>query len=159
MPRLSIEPGRAIVAAAAVTLYTVGTIKELPGIRTYVAVDGGMSDNVRPALYGSSHEALLANLNAYMDSVNEKCSGTITMRLFKGSVRPVARESPHALYDQALDQKQQELCNHRQLQAAISRIENGLNQPKAPPMYLPSARFAISSWCPEHWGRMIRLTT
>jgi diaminopimelate decarboxylase len=57
--RVSAEPGRAIVAAAAVTLYTVGTIKELPGIRTYVAVDGGMSDNPRPVLYGSGYETFL----------------------------------------------------------------------------------------------------
>ena len=54
-----VEPGRAIVAAAAVTLYRVGTIKDLPGIRTYVAVDGGMSDNPRPVLYGSGYEAFL----------------------------------------------------------------------------------------------------
>ena len=56
---VSVEPGRSIVAAAAVTLYTVGTIKELPGIRTYLAVDGGMSDNPRPVLYGSGYEAFL----------------------------------------------------------------------------------------------------
>ena len=53
------EPGRAIVAAAAVTFYEVGSIKEIPGIRTYVAVDGGMSDNPRPVLYGSGYEAFL----------------------------------------------------------------------------------------------------
>jgi diaminopimelate decarboxylase len=58
--RIGAEPGRSIVAAAAVTLYTVGTVKELPGIRTYVAVDGGMSDNPRPVLYGSGYETLLA---------------------------------------------------------------------------------------------------
>ncbi|HEY7938721.1 MAG TPA: diaminopimelate decarboxylase, partial [Acidimicrobiales bacterium] len=57
--RVSAEPGRAIAASAAVTLYTVGTVKELPGIRTYVAVDGGMSDNPRPVLYGSGYEAFL----------------------------------------------------------------------------------------------------
>jgi diaminopimelate decarboxylase len=57
--KLSAEPGRAIAAAAAVTLYRVGTIKDLPGIRTYVAVDGGMSDNPRPVLYGSGYEAFL----------------------------------------------------------------------------------------------------
>lgn len=56
---VSVEPGRSIVAAAAVTLYTVGTIKDLPGIRRYVAVDGGMSDNPRPVLYGSGYEAFL----------------------------------------------------------------------------------------------------
>ncbi len=53
------EPGRAIVAAAGVTLYTVGTIKDLPGIRTYVSVDGGMSDNPRPVLYDSGYETFL----------------------------------------------------------------------------------------------------
>jgi diaminopimelate decarboxylase len=53
------EPGRAIVARAAVTAYTVGTIKDIPGVRTYVAVDGGMSDNPRPVLYGSGYEAFL----------------------------------------------------------------------------------------------------
>lgn len=52
-----VEPGRAIVAQAGVTLYTVGTIKPIDGIRTYVAVDGGMSDNPRPVLYGSGYEA------------------------------------------------------------------------------------------------------
>lgn len=57
--RITAEPGRAIVARAGITLYTVGTIKELPGIRTYVAVDGGMSDNPRPVLYGSGYEAFL----------------------------------------------------------------------------------------------------
>ncbi|MDA3040296.1 MAG: diaminopimelate decarboxylase [Actinomycetota bacterium] len=56
---LGIEPGRSIVAAAAITLYTVGTIKALPDIRTYVSVDGGMSDNPRPVLYGSGYEAFL----------------------------------------------------------------------------------------------------
>lgn len=57
--RVSAEPGRSIAAAAAVTLYEVGTIKPLPGIRTYVSVDGGMSDNPRPVLYGSGYEAFL----------------------------------------------------------------------------------------------------
>lgn len=57
--RLWAEPGRSIVAAAAVTVYRIGTIKEIPGVRTYVAVDGGMSDNPRPVLYGSGYEAFL----------------------------------------------------------------------------------------------------
>jgi len=56
---IAVEPGRSIVAAAAVTLYTVGTLKTLPGLRTYLAVDGGMSDNPRPVLYGSGYEAFL----------------------------------------------------------------------------------------------------
>jgi diaminopimelate decarboxylase len=53
------EPGRAIAASAAITVYTIGTVKRLPGIRTYVAVDGGMSDNPRPVLYGSGYETFL----------------------------------------------------------------------------------------------------
>jgi diaminopimelate decarboxylase len=57
--RVSVEPGRAIVAAAALTVYTIGTIKHIPGVRTYVAVDGGMSDNPRPVLYGSGYESFL----------------------------------------------------------------------------------------------------
>jgi len=57
--KVTAEPGRSIAASAAVTVYTVGTIKPLDGIRTYVAVDGGMSDNPRPVLYGSGYEAFL----------------------------------------------------------------------------------------------------
>ncbi len=70
-PQLIIEPGRAIVGQAGIALYTVGAIKEIPGIRKYVCIDGGMSDNIRPALYGAKHEALVANkaLAAEADSV------------------------------------------------------------------------------------------
>lgn len=57
--RVSVEPGRAISASAAITVYEVGTIKEIPGLRTYVSVDGGMSDNPRPILYDSGYEAFL----------------------------------------------------------------------------------------------------
>jgi diaminopimelate decarboxylase len=57
--KVFVEPGRSIVASAAVTVYRVGTIKEIPGVRTYVSVDGGMSDNPRPVLYGSGYEAFI----------------------------------------------------------------------------------------------------
>ncbi|MBI2865580.1 MAG: diaminopimelate decarboxylase [Chloroflexi bacterium] len=60
-PRLVIEPGRSIVGQAGVALYTVGATKAIPGIRQYVSVDGGMADNIRPAIYGSKYEALVAN--------------------------------------------------------------------------------------------------
>ena len=60
--RITAEPGRAIAATAAVTLYRVGTIKEIPDVRTYVSVDGGMSDNPRPVLYGSGYEAFMPRL-------------------------------------------------------------------------------------------------
>jgi len=61
VPRVLVEPGRAIVGPAGTTLYTVGSYKDIPGIRKYIAVDGGMGDNPRPALYGSKYEAMLAN--------------------------------------------------------------------------------------------------
>jgi diaminopimelate decarboxylase len=57
--RVTAEPGRAVAAAAGLTLYRVGTVKDVPGVRTYVSVDGGMSDNPRPVLYGSGYEAFL----------------------------------------------------------------------------------------------------
>jgi len=57
--KVFVEPGRSIVASSAITLYEVGTIKPIPGVRTYVAVDGGMSDNPRPVLYGSGYEAFV----------------------------------------------------------------------------------------------------
>jgi len=60
-PRLLIEPGRSIVARAGIALYTVGAIKEILGLRKYVSVDGGMGDNIRPALYDSKYEVILAN--------------------------------------------------------------------------------------------------
>jgi diaminopimelate decarboxylase len=61
VPKVIIEPGRSIVGTAGTTLYTVGSIKNIPGIRTYVAVDGGMGDNPRPALYQAKYEAAIAN--------------------------------------------------------------------------------------------------
>jgi diaminopimelate decarboxylase len=60
-PRILVEPGRSLVGNAGVTAYRIGTVKEIPGVRTYVAVDGGMSDNLRPMLYGSRYEAVIAN--------------------------------------------------------------------------------------------------
>ena len=55
------EPGRSLVGNAGVTIYRVGTVKRIPGVRTYVAVDGGMSDNLRPMLYGAAYEAEIAD--------------------------------------------------------------------------------------------------
>ncbi len=61
LPRLIIEPGRVIVGQAGVALYKVGAVKDIPGVRCYVSVDGGMADNIRPALYGAKYEAVVAN--------------------------------------------------------------------------------------------------
>lgn len=61
VPEIMVEPGRSIIGNAGVTLYRIGTIKEIPGIRTYVSVDGGMSDNLRPMLYKAVYDAIIAN--------------------------------------------------------------------------------------------------
>ena len=61
VPELVVEPGRSIAGPAGVALYTVGSIKDIPGVRCYVAVDGGMGDNIRPKLYGARYEAVLAS--------------------------------------------------------------------------------------------------
>lgn len=69
-PTVIIEPGRWLIAEAGITLYTIGSIKEIPNIRTYVAVDGGMTDNLRPALYGAKYEGVIANrINEPKDNI------------------------------------------------------------------------------------------
>jgi diaminopimelate decarboxylase len=74
-PKLMIEPGRKIVARAGVALYTVGVIKEIPGIRTYVSVDGGMGDNIRQPMYGAVQEALIADRATVRDAKKVTISG------------------------------------------------------------------------------------
>ena len=72
IPEIGIEPGRSIVGEAGITLYEVGTIKDIPGVNKYVSVDGGMSDHIRTALYGAQYEALLVNRN-------EKANESVTI--------------------------------------------------------------------------------
>ncbi len=72
-PRLIIEPGRCIVAQAGVALYTVGVVKDIPSVRCYVSVDGGMADNIRPALYQARLEAVIAN------RMKDKIAGKFTI--------------------------------------------------------------------------------
>lgn len=74
-PEVAVEPGRSIAGPAGTTLYTIGTIKEIPGVRTYVAVDGGMGDNPRPALYGAKYEAALANKMTQNDTSTVSIAG------------------------------------------------------------------------------------
>ena len=64
---VSVEPGRAIVASSAITVYRVGTVKEIPGIRTYISVDGGMSDNIRPSLYDADYTCSLVSRSSAAD--------------------------------------------------------------------------------------------
>ncbi|GAB1433736.1 diaminopimelate decarboxylase [Spirochaetota bacterium] len=91
-PSVVIEPGRSIVGEAGLTLYSIGTIKDLKGIRKYVAVDGGMTDNIRPALYGAKYEAVIANKADQADTdtitVCGKCceSGDILIKDLKAPI-------------------------------------------------------------------------
>ena len=64
---LIVEPGRAIIGPAGVALYTVGARKSIPDSRTYISVDGGMADNIRPSLYGAKYTAALANRAATLE--------------------------------------------------------------------------------------------
>ncbi|MDR2486404.1 MAG: diaminopimelate decarboxylase, partial [Clostridiales Family XIII bacterium] len=61
IPDIILEPGRSIVGDAGITLYTAGAVRDIPGVRKYVSIDGGMPDNIRPALYGARYEAIVAN--------------------------------------------------------------------------------------------------
>jgi diaminopimelate decarboxylase len=78
-PRISIEPGRAVVAPTTLTLYTVGTVKPVTTddgtVRTYVSVDGGMSDNLRPALYGARYTAAVVSREATGPTVTARVVG------------------------------------------------------------------------------------
>ena len=75
VPRLVVEPGRSIVGRAGLAIYTVGAIKDIPGVRKYVSVDGGMADNIRPALYGATYEAVVANKMAETSTERVTISG------------------------------------------------------------------------------------
>jgi diaminopimelate decarboxylase len=75
LPRLVVEPGRSVVGQAGVALYTAGVVKDIPGVRCYVSVDGGMADNVRPALYGAKHEAVVANRMSAKDAEKVTIAG------------------------------------------------------------------------------------
>ena len=75
LPSMTVEPGRSVVGPAGVALYTVGSIKEIPGVRTYAAVDGGMGDNIRPALYEARYEAVTAARMNDAESVDYTIAG------------------------------------------------------------------------------------
>lgn len=75
LPKILLEPGRSLVAAAGTTLYTVGSVKEIPGFKRYISIDGGMPDNPRYALYQSRYTALIANRAAEEKSVTATIAG------------------------------------------------------------------------------------
>jgi diaminopimelate decarboxylase len=68
LPKLVVEPGRSVMGQAGVALYRVGVVKDVPGVRRYVSVDGGIGDNIRPALYQARYEAVVANKMSAQDA-------------------------------------------------------------------------------------------
>ena len=92
-PGIVVEPGRSVISPAGTTLYTIGAIKDIPGIRKYVAVDGGMNDNPRPALYQAKYEGLLANKASLppqeVVAVTGRCCETGDMLIWDLQVPPV----------------------------------------------------------------------
>jgi diaminopimelate decarboxylase len=101
-PRLFVEPGRSIVGDAGVTLYTVGAIKTIPGIRTYVAVDGGMYENPRPALYGARYEAVRADRPADPPSqtvaLAGQCCESGDVLIWEAAIPPIAAGDTLAVF-------------------------------------------------------------
>jgi diaminopimelate decarboxylase len=93
VPRIMIEPGRSLVGNAGLTVYRIGTVKEIPGVRTYVSVDGGMSDNLRPMLYGARYDATIADRP---DSEGTKLATVAGMHCESGDIliRDVALADP-----------------------------------------------------------------
>jgi diaminopimelate decarboxylase len=93
VPRIMIEPGRSLVGNAGLTVYRIGTVKEIPGVRTYVSVDGGMSDNLRPMLYGARYDAAIADRP---DSEGTKLATVAGMHCESGDIliRDVALADP-----------------------------------------------------------------
>ena len=75
VPKVAVEPGRSLVGNAGITAYRIGTVKEIPGVRTYVAVDGGMSDNMRPMLYDARYQALIADRAAEAPGIEATVAG------------------------------------------------------------------------------------
>jgi diaminopimelate decarboxylase len=92
-PRVTVEPGRSLISPPGTTIYTIGSMKDIPGVRKYVAVDGGMSDNPRPALYQAKYEALLANKAGAAEtetvSVTGRCCESGDMVVWDISLPPV----------------------------------------------------------------------
>ncbi|MBS4537461.1 diaminopimelate decarboxylase [Clostridium sp. D2Q-11] len=129
MPEIMIEPGRWIVGEAGTTLYTIGSIKEIPGLRTYVAIDGGMTDNPRPSLYGAKYYGDIAN------KMNKEkvCEVTIAGKCCEsGDILMKNLEVPHivpgdilAVYNTGAYNFSMASNYNRSLRSAVVLINNG----------------------------------
>lgn len=132
MPEIWIEPGRSIVGEAGTTLYTVGSIKHIPDVRTYVSVDGGMTDNIRPALYGAKYEAVLPNkMHDEIEqtySIAGKCCESGDMLIWDVSLPKVEHKDLLAIFSTGA--YGYAMANHynRFQKAAVVFVEEGAHQ-------------------------------
>ncbi len=132
MPEVWIEPGRAIVGDAGLTLYTIGAIKDIPNVRTYVSVDGGMTDNLRPALYHARYAAAVANKmndsKEQLVSIAGKCCESGDMLIWDVELPYV--ESGDILATFSTGAYGYAMSNHynRFPKAAVVFVENGEHQ-------------------------------
>ncbi|MBA2173815.1 diaminopimelate decarboxylase [Halobacillus locisalis] len=132
VPEIWIEPGRSIVGEAGTTLYTVGSIKHIPDVRTYVSVDGGMTDNIRPALYGAKYEAVLPNkMHEGIDetySIAGKCCESGDMLIWDVALPKVEHEDLLAIFSTGA--YGYAMANHynRFQKAAVVFVEEGSHQ-------------------------------
>jgi len=129
LPRVVVEPGRSIVGEAGVTLYTVGSVKDIPGVRKYAAVDGGMTDNPRPALYQAKYEAALANK---MDLPGEevfaiagKCCESGDMLIWDVELPPVAAGDILAVFSTGAYNYSMASNYNRNLRPAVVFVADG----------------------------------
>lgn len=131
-PEIWIEPGRSIVGDAAVTLYTVGSMKEIPGVRKYVSVDGGMTDNLRPALYDAKYDAVLA-ANVFGEKVEEvsiagKCCESGDMLIWDLALPKVKPDDILAVFSTGAYGYSMSNHYNRFPKAAVVFVENGVDK-------------------------------
>ncbi|QKY69242.1 diaminopimelate decarboxylase [Lentibacillus sp. CBA3610] len=132
LPEIWIEPGRAIVGNAGVTLYSVGSMKEIPGVRKYVSVDGGMTDNIRPALYEAKYEGVLANKAAHpvtdTVSVAGKCCESGDMLIWDLPVPEISSDDILAVFSTGAYGYSMASHYNRFPKPAAVFVENGRDQ-------------------------------
>ena len=131
-PEIWIEPGRSIVGDAAVTLYTVGSMKEIPGVRKYVSVDGGMTDNLRPALYDAKYDAVLAaNVLGEKEeevSIAGKCCESGDMLIWDLALPKVKPDDILAVFSTGAYGYSMSNHYNRFPKAAVVFVENGIDK-------------------------------
>lgn len=129
MPELWIEPGRSIVGAAGTTLYTVGSMKKIPGVRDYLAVDGGMTDNLRPALYQADYAGVVANKanepRSEIVSVAGKCCESGDMLIYDLPITKAVSGDILAVFSTGAYGYSMASHYNRFAKAAVVFIENG----------------------------------